>query len=346
MPATHPPATRSTPSATRTGARSSSCSARREPVGPEIADELPISRPAVSRHLRLLKEAGLVVEEPRGTRRLYRLHDEGVEAVRAYLAEVWGEAAARFRLVAENTDRARRAVIEPIRLSFEVACPAAARFESGRRARRPGGRPATRVSGEPGLEVVLRAAGRRPDLRAHRAGRGVRLGRGPRLGAAAPARLPVAPARRPGRRDRGRDRVHRRRPRTDVVAIEHRGWERLGSLGHRGAMPTAPAGPACSRTSWRTAAGPAPRVRDRRFRLNRLDRRAGGDRGSAPSVRDNRAPVPPLTTCPAAAAGRPGSSPTTAWCRSGRRATPTSGSRTGRHRGPTSCAGSPAAPGS
>ena len=69
----------------------------------ELADALPISRPAVSRHLRLLKEAGLVVEEPRGTRRLYRLHDEGLAAVRAYLDRVWGDAAARFRLTAENT---------------------------------------------------------------------------------------------------------------------------------------------------------------------------------------------------------------------------------------------------
>jgi len=69
----------------------------------EIAETLPISRPAVSRHLRLLKDAGLVIDEPRGTRRIYRLHDEGVEAVRAYLSEVWGDAAARFRLLAENT---------------------------------------------------------------------------------------------------------------------------------------------------------------------------------------------------------------------------------------------------
>ena len=69
----------------------------------QLADALPISRPAVSRHLRLLKEAGLVVEEPRGTRRIYRLHDEGVAAVRGYLERVWGDAAARFRLVAENT---------------------------------------------------------------------------------------------------------------------------------------------------------------------------------------------------------------------------------------------------
>jgi DNA-binding transcriptional ArsR family regulator len=74
----------------------------------ELADALPISRPAVSRHLRLLKDAGLVVEEPRGTRRIYRLHDEGIEAVQAYLQRVWGEAGARFRLVAANTPRDRR----------------------------------------------------------------------------------------------------------------------------------------------------------------------------------------------------------------------------------------------
>ncbi|MEW6060228.1 MAG: metalloregulator ArsR/SmtB family transcription factor [Actinomycetota bacterium] len=69
----------------------------------EIADAMPISRPAVSRHLRLLREAGLVTEEPQGTRRIYRLHDEGVEAVRTYLTKVWTDAATRFRLVAENT---------------------------------------------------------------------------------------------------------------------------------------------------------------------------------------------------------------------------------------------------
>jgi DNA-binding transcriptional ArsR family regulator len=70
----------------------------------ELADALPISRPAVSRHLRLLKDAGLVVEEPRGTQRIYRLQEQGVDAVRAYLERVWGEAGSRFRLMAENTD--------------------------------------------------------------------------------------------------------------------------------------------------------------------------------------------------------------------------------------------------
>jgi DNA-binding transcriptional ArsR family regulator len=72
----------------------------------ELADELPISRPAVSRHLRVLKAAGLVTDRADGTRRLYRLHDEGIDAVRGYLEQVWGEAAARFRLLAENTDPA------------------------------------------------------------------------------------------------------------------------------------------------------------------------------------------------------------------------------------------------
>jgi DNA-binding transcriptional ArsR family regulator len=69
----------------------------------ELADELPISRPAVSRHLRLLSEAGLVTAEPHGTRRLYRLHAAGAEAARAYLETVWGDAARRFTLTAENT---------------------------------------------------------------------------------------------------------------------------------------------------------------------------------------------------------------------------------------------------
>jgi DNA-binding transcriptional ArsR family regulator len=70
----------------------------------EIADTLPISRPAVSRHLRVLKEAGLVGEQPVGTRRIYRLEAAGVVAIQRYLQQVWGEAGARFRLVAENTE--------------------------------------------------------------------------------------------------------------------------------------------------------------------------------------------------------------------------------------------------
>lgn len=70
----------------------------------EIADRLPISRPAVSRHLRLLKEAGLVGDQPDGTRRVYELRGAGIEAVREYFRTVWGDAAARFRLAVENTE--------------------------------------------------------------------------------------------------------------------------------------------------------------------------------------------------------------------------------------------------
>ncbi len=69
----------------------------------QIADELPISRPAVSRHLRLLKDAGLVMDQAEGTRRIYQLRDEGIEAIRKYFAQVWDQAFARFRIVAENT---------------------------------------------------------------------------------------------------------------------------------------------------------------------------------------------------------------------------------------------------
>ena len=70
----------------------------------EIAAAMPISRPAVSRHLRLLKDAGMVAEQAQGTRRIYHLQEQGMRAVQSYLEGIWGEAAARFRLLAENTD--------------------------------------------------------------------------------------------------------------------------------------------------------------------------------------------------------------------------------------------------
>ncbi|MDQ6710793.1 MAG: metalloregulator ArsR/SmtB family transcription factor [Candidatus Dormibacteraeota bacterium] len=73
----------------------------------EIADKLPISRPAVSRHLRLLSKAGLVSDDAVGTQRLYHLQAQGAEAVQAYLTRIWGQTAARFRIFAENTAPAR-----------------------------------------------------------------------------------------------------------------------------------------------------------------------------------------------------------------------------------------------
>ena len=71
----------------------------------ELTRRLQISQPAVSRHLRLLKQAGLVEDEAAGARRMYRLRAEGAQAVRAYIEGVWGEAAARFRLAAANAPR-------------------------------------------------------------------------------------------------------------------------------------------------------------------------------------------------------------------------------------------------
>jgi DNA-binding transcriptional ArsR family regulator len=70
----------------------------------EIAEAMPISRPAVSRHLRLLKEAGLVTERAEGTLRIYQLREEGMVSVQAYLEGVWGDAMARFKLFAENVE--------------------------------------------------------------------------------------------------------------------------------------------------------------------------------------------------------------------------------------------------
>ena len=71
----------------------------------ELAQRFDMSRPSLSEHLRLLKDAGLVTEEPRGTQRIYRLHDQGVAAVQHYLTQVWGDAAARLRMFAENTTK-------------------------------------------------------------------------------------------------------------------------------------------------------------------------------------------------------------------------------------------------
>ena len=69
----------------------------------EIADDMAISRPAVSRHLRLLGEAGLVTARAEGAKRIYRLDDTGAARVRSFMEQVWGEATARFRIAVEST---------------------------------------------------------------------------------------------------------------------------------------------------------------------------------------------------------------------------------------------------
>lgn len=68
----------------------------------EIAGEMPVSRPAVSQHLKVLKDANLVRDEPRGTARLYRIHAEGLSALREWLDGFWDDKLARFKDYAEG----------------------------------------------------------------------------------------------------------------------------------------------------------------------------------------------------------------------------------------------------
>jgi DNA-binding transcriptional ArsR family regulator len=73
------------------------------PVG-ELAKDLPVSRPAVSQHLKVLKDAGLVTDRQVGNRRLYQLDPRGIAALRAYLDQFWNQALAAFKGAAEQTD--------------------------------------------------------------------------------------------------------------------------------------------------------------------------------------------------------------------------------------------------
>lgn len=71
------------------------------PVG-ELARHLPVTRPAVSQHLKVLKDAGLVMDHPEGTRRLYQLNPQGLEEVRAYFDRFWNHALRSFKATVEN----------------------------------------------------------------------------------------------------------------------------------------------------------------------------------------------------------------------------------------------------
>jgi DNA-binding transcriptional ArsR family regulator len=67
----------------------------------ELAKQLPVSRPAVSQHLRVLKDGGLVVSRSEGTRRVYQVDPDGVSALRAYLDRIWDQALRAFQEAAE-----------------------------------------------------------------------------------------------------------------------------------------------------------------------------------------------------------------------------------------------------
>lgn len=68
----------------------------------ELAQRLPVSRPAVSQHLRALKEAGLVIDRAAGTRRIYQVDPSGVASLRAYLDQLWDNALSAFQQAAEQ----------------------------------------------------------------------------------------------------------------------------------------------------------------------------------------------------------------------------------------------------
>jgi DNA-binding transcriptional ArsR family regulator len=74
----------------------------------ELARELPVSRPAVSQHLKVLKDAGLVADTADGARRIYRADPEGLEALRAYFDGFWNRALLAFKDVAERPPKENR----------------------------------------------------------------------------------------------------------------------------------------------------------------------------------------------------------------------------------------------
>ena len=78
--------------------------ARPSPVG-EIARALPVTRPAVSQHLRVLKEAGLVFDRPAGNRRIYHVDPQGVTALRAYLEPFWNRSLAAYKAAVEQDEK-------------------------------------------------------------------------------------------------------------------------------------------------------------------------------------------------------------------------------------------------
>jgi DNA-binding transcriptional ArsR family regulator len=76
--------------------------ARRPYSVQELAEQLPISRPAVSQHLRVLKDGGLVTSRAEGTRRVYQLNPAGVNALRTYLDRIWDDALTAFQKAAQS----------------------------------------------------------------------------------------------------------------------------------------------------------------------------------------------------------------------------------------------------
>ena len=73
----------------------------------ELAEALPLSRPAVSQHLKVLKDAGLVAEVPQGTRRIYHLNEAGLSALRDQLDTFWRRALGGFQEIADRPEESK-----------------------------------------------------------------------------------------------------------------------------------------------------------------------------------------------------------------------------------------------
>lgn len=89
--------------------------ARRPAAVGEIASTLPVSRPAVSQHLKVLKDAGLVMDRAEGTRRVYEIDPKGLGALRAWLDQFWGEALDTFKAEVEREAEASATRAGPVR---------------------------------------------------------------------------------------------------------------------------------------------------------------------------------------------------------------------------------------
>ncbi|HEY3904967.1 MAG TPA: metalloregulator ArsR/SmtB family transcription factor [Streptosporangiaceae bacterium] len=78
------------------------CLAREPMAVGQLAELFPVSRPAVSQHLKVLKDAGLVTDAPIGTKRIYRVSSGGLQSIHAYLDQMWGQALAGFQRAAQQ----------------------------------------------------------------------------------------------------------------------------------------------------------------------------------------------------------------------------------------------------
>ena len=91
------------------------CLAVRPMAVGELSEQLPVTRPAVSQHLKVLKEAGLVVVRADGTRRIYQVNSGGVQAIHAYLDQMWSQALAGFQQAAQQLAEQQQAQSQNVR---------------------------------------------------------------------------------------------------------------------------------------------------------------------------------------------------------------------------------------